>query len=133
MLQSASKILNKYRQRPAFKETGTIFPRITNQQVNRCLKIIQVVCDIPFTLTFHIARHTFAKTIALKNGIPITTVQVMMGHTKITTTMIYAEVDEEMVLEDTTGWQEKIDKKREIILAAGKIDTTRHAIHGLSV
>ena len=122
MLQSASRILNKYRQRSAFKETGPIFPRITNQEVNRCLKIIQAVCGIPFTLTFHIARHTFAKTIALKNGIPITTVQVMMGHTKITTTMIYAEVDEEMVLEDTTGWQEKIDKKREIVLASQNLE-----------
>ncbi len=123
VLQSASNILNKYRQRPGFEENGPIFPRITNQQVNRCLKIIQAVCGIPFALTFHMARHTFAKTIALKNGIPVTTVQVMMGHRKITSTMIYAEVDEETVLEDTAGWQQKIDKKREVVLAAGKIGT----------
>jgi integrase/recombinase XerD len=123
VLQSASNILNKYRQQSGNGENGPIFPRITNQQVNRSLKIIQAVCGIPFSLTFHIARHTFAKTIALKSGIPVTTVQVMMGHTKITTTMIYVEVDEETVLEDTAGWQEKIDKKREVVLAARKIET----------
>ena len=125
MLQSASDILNRYRRRSDFQAGDPIFPRITNQEVNRCLKIIQAVCGIQFPLTFHIARHTFAKTIALKNGIPITTIQVMMGHTKINTTMIYAEVDEETVLEDTSGWQEKIDKKREIVLAARRLQLVR--------
>jgi site-specific recombinase XerD len=122
ILKSAATILNSMRNRAEFKEGDHIFPRITNQAVNRALKIIQAVCGIPFNLTFHIARHTFAKTVALKNGIPITTVQVMMGHTKITTTMIYAEVDEDTILDDTAGWQEKIDKKREIVLAAQKME-----------
>jgi integrase len=64
---------------------------------------IQAVCGIDFTLTFHIARHTLAKTIALKSGIPLETVQIMMGHSKITTTQIYADVDEEKVLDDTAS------------------------------
>lgn len=93
----------------------TIFTRVTNQFVNRCLKIIQEVCGIDFPLSFHIARHTFAKTVALKNGIPLETVQLMMGHTKITTTQIYAEVDEEKILDDMTGIEEKLEKKRAII------------------
>lgn len=122
ILQSAAVILNKYRSRPEFKEGDYIFPRIANQTVNRALKIIQAVCCIQIPLTFHIARHTFAKTVALKSGIPITTVQIMMGHTKITTTMIYAEVDEDMILDDTTGWQQKLDQKREIVLAARKLE-----------
>jgi hypothetical protein len=46
----------------------------------------------------------------------------MMGHTKITTTMIYADVDEDMILDDTTGWQQKLDQKREIVLAARKLE-----------
>ena len=122
ILQSAAVILNKYRSRPEFKEGDYIFPRIANQTVNRALKIIQAVCGIQIPLTFHIARHTFAKTVALKSGIPITTVQIMMGHTKITTTMIYADVDEDMILDDTTGWQQKLDQKREIVLAARKLE-----------
>lgn len=125
LLKSAALILNKYRNRPGTTATGTIFPAITNQEVNRCLKVIQAVCGIDFTLTFHTARHTFAKTVALKNGIPLETVQIMLGHSKITTTQIYADVDEEKIMDDTTGWQEKLDKKREIVLAARQLQTVR--------
>ena len=65
-------------------------------------------------MTFHVARHTFAKTVALKNGIPLETVQMMLGHTKITTTQIYADVDEEKIIHDMAGLEEKLNKKREI-------------------
>jgi site-specific recombinase XerD len=65
-------------------------------------------------MTFHVARHTFAKTVALKNGIPLETVQMMLGHTKITTTQIYADVDEEKIINDMAGLEEKLNKKREI-------------------
>ncbi|HVU96166.1 MAG TPA: site-specific integrase [Puia sp.] len=118
ILKSAATLLRKYKGRSDYKPGGSIFPRITNQEVNRCLKVIQAVCGVDFSLTFHIARHTFAKTVALKNGIPLETVQIMLGHAKITTTQIYADVDEEKVLDDTIGWQERLDRKREIVLAS---------------
>ncbi len=121
ILKYAAVILNQYRNQADFRPGGTLFPKITNQTVNKALKIIQAVCGIPFNLTFHIARHTFATTIALKNGIPIETVQIMMGHQKITTTKIYAEVDEEKVDEDTQGWEEKIAAKKDITLAAQQL------------
>jgi site-specific recombinase XerD len=121
ILKSAATLLNKYKVRSDYQPGGSIFPRITNQEVNRCLKVIQAVCGIDFSLTFHIARHTFAKTVALKNGIPLETVQIMLGHAKITTTQIYADVDEEKVLDDTAGWQERLDKKREIVLASRQL------------
>jgi integrase/recombinase XerD len=111
LIKDAAKIINKYKGQFG----NTIFKRVTNQFVNRCLKIIQEVCGIEFPLTFHIARHTFAKTVALKNGIPLETVQLIMGHTKITTTQIYAEVDEEKILDDMTGIEEKLETKRAII------------------
>ncbi|HEY0298622.1 MAG TPA: tyrosine-type recombinase/integrase [Arachidicoccus sp.] len=115
LLKSAEKILKKYRaiRKP---DTTRIFPRITNKDVNAYLKVIQQICHIPFPLTFHIARHTFAKTVALKNGIPLETVQMMMGHTKITTTQIYADVDEEKILDDMTGLDEKLEKRRALVL-----------------
>ena len=119
ILKSASTLHAKYKTRNDYVAGSRIFPCITNQEVNRCLKIIQAVCGIDFNLTFHIARHTFAKTIALKSGIPLETVQIMMGHSKITTTQIYADVDEEKVLDDTSGWQEKLDKKKDLFLASG--------------
>jgi len=56
------------------------------------LKEIADLCDINKLLTFHIARHTFATTITLNNGVPIESVSKMMGHTSIKTTQIYAKV-----------------------------------------
>ena len=110
-MKSASEILTKYRVIRKPGETK-IFPRISNKDVNENLKVIQQICNIPFPLTFHIARHTFAKTVALKNGIPLETVQMMMGHTKISTTQIYADVDEGKILEDTKDLNEKLDRRR---------------------
>ena len=100
LLSSAANILKRYSDDAVIKGRTTIFPRISNQQVNECLKIIQQVCEIYTYLTFHVARHTFAKTVALKNGIPLETVQMMWGHSKITTTQIYGDVDEEKIIND---------------------------------
>lgn len=116
ILPSAAKILRKYRADAVSKGRETIFPRVTNQHVNDCLKIIQEACEINTYLTFHVARHTFAKTVALKNGIPLETVQMMMGHTKITTTQIYADVDEEKIADDMEGLEEKLNRKRDIVI-----------------
>lgn len=115
LLDSASVILNVYRLDAREKGRKRIFPPVTNQHVNRCLKIIQAVCGIATPLTFHVARHTFAKTVALKNGIPLETVQMMMGHSKITTTQIYADVDEEKIMDDMQGLEEKLNRKRSAV------------------
>lgn len=68
LLDSAAGILNKYKDK--VDGEGRIFPRITNQEVNKSLKVIREICGIRTPLTFHVGRQTFAKTIALKNGIP---------------------------------------------------------------
>jgi integrase/recombinase XerD len=121
LLESAAKILNKYRHDAKTQNRTNIFPKISNQHVNDSLKIMQAACEILTYLTFHVARHTFAKTVALKNGIPLETVQMMMGHTKITTTQIYADVDEEKIMDDMTGLEDKLDRKREIVLRSRKL------------
>lgn len=54
------------------------------------------------------ARHTFATTIALSNGMPIETISKLLGHTKLTTTQIYAKVVEEKVAEDMNLLREKL-------------------------
>lgn len=117
ILKSAATILRKYRTDAKEKGRATIFPKFTNQYVNESLKIIQQACEINTHLTFHVARHTFAKTVALKNGIPLETVQMMMGHTKISTTQIYADVDEEKIIHDMSCLEDKLDKKRAIVLS----------------
>ncbi len=114
-LNGAISIMLRYGKNFDTPNFEPIFPKISNQEVNRCLKIIAEVCGIYINLTFHVARHTFAKVMALKNGIPLETVQIMLGHTKITTTQIYADVDEEKVLDDMRGMEEKIEAKKNIV------------------
>ena len=55
------------------------------------LKEIADLCGIQKLLTFHIARHTFATTVTLLNGVPIENVSKMLRHTNIQTTQLYAK------------------------------------------
>lgn len=50
------------------------------------------MCGIDKLLTLHIARHTFATTVTLNNGVPIESMTKMMGHSSIKTTQIFAKV-----------------------------------------
>ena len=100
LLKPAANIVLKYRAMLDVNNGKTFFPYISNQTVNRCLRVIKEACEIVTPITFHIARHTFATSIALKNGVPMETIQQIMGHTKITTTQIYADIDEEKIGQD---------------------------------
>ena len=62
--------------------------------------LVADLCGIKKNLTFHMARHTFATTVTLSNGVPIETVSKLLGHTKLATTQIYARVVERKVSED---------------------------------
>jgi len=54
------------------------------------------------------ARHTFATTITLSNGVPIETVSKLLGHSKIATTQIYARVLENKVSNDIQVLKKKL-------------------------
>ncbi len=56
------------------------------------LKELADICGIRKNLTYHLARHTFATTVTLTNGVSIESVSKMLGHTNIRTTQIYAKV-----------------------------------------
>lgn len=100
LLPQAKALLDKYREDPRALSNGTVFPLITNQRMNGYLKEIAEICAISKELTFHIARHTFATTVTLSNGVPIESVSKMLGHTSIRTTQIYAKVIETKLSED---------------------------------
>ena len=72
-----------------------------NSLVNRTLKDLLQMAGIltTFRVTFHTSRHTFA-SLLLEEGVPVTTVQRMLGHTKVQTTQIYAEVTERTIEKD---------------------------------
>ena len=81
------------------------------QKMNEYLKEITAVCGINKTITFHIARHTFA-TISLGYGVPIETVSKMLGHTDIKTTQIYAKITDRKLSDDMEIMAIKINGRK---------------------
>jgi site-specific recombinase XerD len=67
----AQQILETYLDHPVCREKDKALPILSNQKMNQYLKEIADACQINKRLTFHIARHTFATTITLGNGVPI--------------------------------------------------------------
>ena len=58
------------------------------------------LCGISKTLSFHVARHTFATTVTMMNGVPIETVSKILGHKNINSTQHYARIVDQKVGED---------------------------------
>lgn len=108
ILPKAWEIIEKYKTHPRALQKGSVFPMISNQKLNSYLKEIADLCGIEKNLTFHLARHTFATTVTLCNGVPLETVSKMLGHSKITTTQVYAKVVEKKVSEDMQALRVKL-------------------------
>ena len=100
LLNKAFTLIENYRFDPQSILNGTLFPKISNQKLNAYLKEVAQMAKIQKNLTFHMARHTFATTITLTNGVPIETISKMLGHSKLSTTQIYAKVIEQKVSDD---------------------------------
>jgi integrase len=109
ILQKAQDLIDKYKRHPITQVTETLFPVITNEKLNLYLKEVADAVGIKKNLTFHMARHTFATTITLSNDVPIETVSKLLGHTKLTTTQIYAKVIEKKVSEDMQVLRKKLN------------------------
>ncbi|HTM99893.1 MAG TPA: site-specific integrase [Pedobacter sp.] len=108
LLPVAYAIFKKYLDHPLNYNSGRVFPVASNQKMNAYLKEIAVVCGITKPLTYHIARHTFATTITLSNGVPIETVSKMLGHTNIKTTQHYAKILDTKIGMDMAMLKEKL-------------------------
>lgn len=100
LLPLAMDIINRYKEHPVCVKFDKLLPVNSNQKYNAYLKEIAVICEIKKTLTSHMARHTFATTVTLSNGVPLETVSKMLGHTKLSTTQIYAKVLDTKVSQD---------------------------------
>lgn len=81
-----------------------------NQKVNDYLKEIAAICGIDKNLTFHIARHTFATTVTLENGVALETVQKMLGHKNIRTTQVYAKMTKRRIGMEMENLADVLDK-----------------------
>lgn len=112
ILPNAWVILEKYRAIQAMDVTNNLLPISSNQKTNSYLKEIAKSCGIHKNISFHVARHTFATTVMLSNGVPIETISKLLGHTKLSTTQIYARVVESKISEDIKNLLERFEQKR---------------------
>jgi site-specific recombinase XerD len=111
LLPTAVEILDRYKDYPACANSDKALPVLSNQKMNTYLKEIADVCKIHKNLTFHIARHTFATTVTLSNGVPMESVSKMLGHKNLKTTQHYAKILDRKVSEDMKALREKFGKK----------------------
>lgn len=111
LLPKAMEIIGKYRGMKEKDFMDGLLPLSSNQKTNTYLKEITKSCGINKNITFHVARHTFATTVMLSNGVPIETVSKLLGHSKLTTTQLYARVVETKIGEDIGNLLERFREK----------------------
>lgn len=97
----AIRILEKYNYK---------LPVSSNQKMNAYLKEIAAVCNVNKTLSTHVARHTYATTVMLQNGVPLQVVSKMLGHSSVKMTEHYAKTSPELIRESGKANADKIDK-----------------------
>ena len=99
----ALKILKQYPSMESFTQIGN------NAKMNRGLKKLKELLGIRTHITFHVARHTCA-TLLCHSGVPITTIQKILGHHDLATTQIYSEVMTDTIVQDLM----KVKKNQEL-------------------
>lgn len=97
VLPETKALIEKYDDHPLRQKKGVVLPVLSNQKYNAYLKEIADLAGINKHLTTHLARHTFATTVTLNNGIPLEIVSKMLGHSSVKTTQIYAKVQQKAI------------------------------------
>ena len=109
LLAPAVAILDKYRGWNPDNPDGPCLPVPSNQKMNEYLKEIATLCRINKRLTVHVARHSFAVTICLENGIPIETLSKILGHTNLRVTQAYAKITHKKVMNDMQALKDRLE------------------------
>ncbi|HUH27141.1 site-specific integrase [Gelidibacter sp.] len=110
ILSIPEAIIEKYKAKSDYLDTEYILPVLSNQKMNAYIKEIADLCGIQKNLTFHLARHTFATTVTLTNGVPMESVSKMLGHKSIKTTQHYAKIIDKKVSDDMKSLKDKLLK-----------------------
>jgi|GEM_PF-14139 site-specific recombinase XerD len=108
-------ILEKYKGK---QKNGKVLPVISNQKINDYLEEIADICGNGKKITFHVARHTFASTVALGNDVPMESIQSMLGHADIKTTQIYAHVIDRKLSRDMDNMAKAVNNRNPEVNAA---------------
>jgi len=104
LLDVPKMIIEKYKGKSINEQ---VLPILSNQKMNAYLKEVGDLCEVDKELTFHLARHTFATTVTLSNGVPIESVSKMLGHKNLKTTQHYAKILDLKVSNDMQILREK--------------------------
>lgn len=100
LLDIPQEILRKYADHPTCRKKGVLLPVPCNQKMNSYLKEIADICMIRKNLTTHCARHSYATSVCLANGVSLENVAKMLGHSNIKMTQHYARVLDSSILRD---------------------------------
>ncbi|SFC51891.1 Phage integrase family protein [Flagellimonas taeanensis] len=114
VLPTALMILEKY-EHSSLLVDKKVLPVLTNQKMNAYLKEIADLSGIKKHLTTHLARHTFATTVTLSNGVSIESVSKMLGHKSLRTTQHYAKILNRKVSEDMQLLKKKLNFQQKVL------------------
>lgn len=99
-------------EQPQYSVAVCIFSTWQNTEISLISNNLRLIFTYPLLLTspciFHCGRHTYATEITLSHGVPLETVSKMLGHSRISTTQIYAKVTDDKIDMDTRSLEEKI-------------------------
>ena len=109
LLPKAIEIIDKYRSSDDVP-SNKLLPTPSNQKLNAYLKEIADITGITKRLSSHLARHTFATTITLANGISLESVSKMLGHSNLVTTKIYARMLDSRVFTEMQMLKDKFNR-----------------------
>ena len=110
LLDIPQEILHKYADHPTCRKKGVLLPVPCNQKMNSYLKEIADICMIRKNLTTHCARHSYATSVCLANGVSLENVAKMLGHSNIKMTQHYARVLDSSILRDMMQVRRAISK-----------------------
>lgn len=110
LLDIPQEILRKYANHPTCRKKGVLLPVPCNQKMNSYLKEIADICMIRKNLTTHCARHSYATSVCLANGVSLENVAKMLGHSNIKMTQHYARVLDSSILRDMMQVERAISK-----------------------
>ena len=106
LLDYPKQIMEKYR---GLCKDGRVFPVPPYRNCLRSLKRLGKKCGITKPLSWHVARHSFATSVCLSNGVPIETVSSMLGHKDIKTTQVYAKITKEKLSKDVEKLSQQLN------------------------
>jgi site-specific recombinase XerD len=117
LLELPMSIIYNYCQLELLQPEDPILPILSNQKMNAYLKELADLCGIHKQLSYHVARHTFATTVTMMNGVPIESVSKMLGHKNINSTQHYARIVDQKVGDDMKLLAAKLKGNRNIAFA----------------